>query len=290
MPQSERAVQVGGAWLAVASFLMIAVLVLHGPIPPSVQERMARIAGAAAEWSTVHWIAAAALSLYAVSGLIMLTSGSRLTAGPWTLTAWAVVCVGALWTVTTAIAETTVVARAAISGSEETFLAWWAFAEAHGSGFAFFALAVAVIAGGEARHPAGATPTWAARIAMLAGIGSFTGWALGIWLGIAPGNLLWVISSIVMSLWTLWLGTALLRDPAGAVRPAGEAAGAGARPRRGTRAPRRIHRSDERGRTRSNTYQRSAPRPTVVPACPASSTPGSGRAARTAPSPISIRP
>lgn len=46
MPHAHRAVQVGGAWLAAASFLMIVVFGLHGP------------------------------SLYAVSGLILLTSQS----------------------------------------------------------------------------------------------------------------------------------------------------------------------------------------------------------------------
>jgi hypothetical protein len=211
MTHADRAVQVGGAWLAVASFLMIAALGLHGPIPPDLQGRMAKIAGAAAEWSMVHWIAAAALSLYAASGLILLTSRSRLTAGGWTLTAWAVVCVGALWTMTTAVAEATVVTEAAIAGNEETFAAWWAFAEGKGNGFAFLALAVAVIAGSEARSPAGATPAWACWIAVLAGIGSFAGWALGMWFGVGIGNLLWLVSSIAMTLWLLWFGVGLQR-------------------------------------------------------------------------------
>lgn len=117
----------------------------------------------------------------------------------------------ALWTMTTAVVETTVVTEAAVSGDEEAFAAWWALAEGKGNGFAFLALAVAVIAGREARDPAGATPAWAASIAVLAGVGSFAGWALGMWLGIGIGNLLWAGSSIVMTLWTLWFGVALLR-------------------------------------------------------------------------------
>lgn len=216
MPHSDRAVQVGGAWLAVASLLMIAVLGLHGPIPPDLHDRMAMVAGAGAHWSVVHWMAAAALSLFAVSGLILLTSRSRLTDGGWTLTAWAVVCVGGLWTMTTAVAETTVVTAAALAGNEETFAAWWAFAEGKGNGFAFLALAVAVIAGSEARSPAGATPAWAAGIAVLAGIGSFAGWVLGMWFGMAAGSVLWVVASLAMSVWTLWFGVALLRTPAAA--------------------------------------------------------------------------
>ena len=212
MSHSDRAVRVGGSWLAVASFLMIVVFAFHGPIPHDVHARMARVAGAGMEWPVVHWIAATALSLYAVCGLILLASGSRLTDSGATLTAWAVVTVGALWTVTTAVAETTVVTDAALSGSEETFAAWWAFAEAKGNGFAFISLAVAMIAGAEARSPARATPAWAGWIAVAAGIGSFAGWALGMWLGVAIGNLLWVIASMLMSLWLLWFGVALERS------------------------------------------------------------------------------
>jgi hypothetical protein len=214
MTHSDRAVHVGGAWLAIASFLMIAALGLHGPIAPDLHDQMTRIAGAAVRWSLVHWIAAAALSFYAVSGLILLTSRSALTESGWTLTAWAVICVGCLWTMTTAVAETTVVAGAALSGSDETFAAWWAFGEGKANGFAFVALAIAVIAGSEARESGGATPPWAAWTAVVAGSGSFLGWALGMWLGVALGNLLWVVSSIVMCLWTLWFGVGLLRAPA----------------------------------------------------------------------------
>lgn len=217
MPHPDRAVQAGGAWLAIASFLMVAALGFHGPIAPDLDDQMTRIADAALRWSVVHWTAAAALSLYALSGLILLTSRSRLTDSGWALTAWAAICVGSLWTLTTAVAETTVVAAAAATGSDEVFAAWWAFAEGKANGFAFFALAVAVIAGREARRPAGATPAWAAWIAVAAAIGSFAGWALGMWLGVAIGNLLWVVSSVVMSFWTLWFGVALVRTPPSAV-------------------------------------------------------------------------
>lgn len=216
MTHPARAVRVGGGWLAVASLLMLATFALHGPIAPDLRDQMAKIADAGARWSVVHWLAAAGLSLYALSGLILLTSQSRLTDGWSTLTAWAVICVGSLWTMTTAVAETTVVTQAAISGSYETFAAWWAFAEAKASGFAFVALAVAVIAGNETRAPAPATPAWSAWIGVIAGFGSFTGWALGMWLGVPMGNLLWVISSIAMSIWTLWFGVGLMRSPAAA--------------------------------------------------------------------------
>ena len=213
MTHTNRSVRVGGMWLAAASFLMIVVLGLHGPIHPDLQVQMTRIAEAAIRWSVVHWMAAAALSLYAVAGLVVLTSRSRLTDGGWTLTAWAVMTVGALWTMTTAVAETTVVTNAAVSGSRETFEAWWAFAEGKGNGFAFLALAVAGIAGHEARASAGATPAWSAWTAMVAGMTSFAGWVLGMWFGVGLGNLLWVVASLVMSLWTLWFGVVLTRIP-----------------------------------------------------------------------------
>jgi hypothetical protein len=226
MPHPEQAVRVGGAWLAVASFLMIVALGLHGPIAPALHHQMARIVSAGFQWSLAHWAAAAALSLYAVSGLIMLTSQSRLTDSGSALSAWAVVCVGCLWTTTTAVAEATVVADAAISGSEQTFEAWWRFAAGRANGFAFFALAVAAIAGREARRPVGARPAWAAWAGVVTGLGSFSGWALGMWLGVAAGSVIWVVSSILTCLWTLWFGTVLMRTPdavpAGAARIAGQ--------------------------------------------------------------------
>lgn len=58
MTHTNKAVQVGGTWLAIASFLMIAVLVFHGPIAHDLNDQMTRIADAALRWSVVHWIAA----------------------------------------------------------------------------------------------------------------------------------------------------------------------------------------------------------------------------------------
>ncbi len=212
MPHTNTAVRVGGAWFAAASFLIIATLGLHGPIAPDLADQMTRIAERPMHWVLSHWIAAASLSLYTVAGLIVLTAGSRLTDGPWTLTSWAVVPVGALWTLVTAVAEATAVTDAAIAGSTAMFEAWWSFAEGRAHGFAFLALAVAVIAGHDARSPEAATPAWSAWIGATAGVASFAGWAAGMWLGIRPGSLLWVAASILMSLWTLWFGLALTRQ------------------------------------------------------------------------------
>jgi hypothetical protein len=217
MQRTNSKVRVGGTWLAVASALMIAVFALHGPISPDLNEQMTRIATDPTRWLVAHWIAAAGLSLHVVVGLLILTSESRLTGGWWAATAWAVLPVGALWTMTTAVAEATVVTNAAVSGNSEVFDAWWAFAEGKATGFAFLALAVAVIAGNEAQSGERVTPAWSARTAMVAGIASFTGWALGMWFGIGLGSHLWVASSILMSAWTVWFGVALTRSPVNAI-------------------------------------------------------------------------
>jgi hypothetical protein len=172
--------------------------------------QMKVIAEGPTRWVVVHWVAAAALSLFTVAGLVVLAAGSRLTQGWWTTTVWAVLLLGALWTLTTAVAEATAVSGAAVSGNKAMFEAWWAFAEGKATGFIFLALAVAVIAGNEARSSR-VTPVWASWIAVVAGVASFAGWVLGRWLEIAPGNLVWVISSLVMCLWTLWLGVAIAR-------------------------------------------------------------------------------
>lgn len=221
MTRNETATRTAGAWLAIASVLLAAVLIGHGPIPHETSQQMTLVAGGPNRWITVHWMAAAALSMFAVTGLIVLTAGSRLTETWWTLSAWAVVTVGALWTMTTAVAEATAVTAAAVEADDAMFAAWWAFAEGKSTGFMFLALAVAVIAGTDARSEPPATPAWAAWIAVAAGIGAFLGWPLGMWFGIAGGSVLWVASSLVMSLWTLWFGVTLARTDLGQQAHAG---------------------------------------------------------------------
>jgi hypothetical protein len=212
MPHTNTAVRVAGTWLALASSLLIVALVGHGPLAPDLSDQMRRIAHGAMAWSVIHWVSAASLSLYAVTGLIVLTSGSRLAGGWWTMTAWAVLTVSALWIMTTAVAEATAVTNAAVAGAKEMFEAWWAFAEGKASAIAFFALAVAVISGNEAHSSERAVPAWSAWIAMVSGVASSAGWALGRWFGIDFGNFLWVAFSVLMSVWTLWFGFALMRS------------------------------------------------------------------------------
>ncbi len=211
MTDAHTGVRVAGAWLAIASALLAGVLALHGPLAPDLDQQMHMVAAHAMRWAVIHWMAAAALSLFAVASLLVLAARSHLTSGAWTMSAWALLPVGALWTMTTAVAEVSVITDAAIAGDTAMFRAWWAFAEAKAAGFTVLALAVAVVAASDARAARKTTPVWASSIATVAGVGSFMGWALGIWIGIRPGNLLWVVSSFVMCLWLFWFGLALTR-------------------------------------------------------------------------------
>jgi hypothetical protein len=93
-----------GYWLALAAFLLAAALAFHGPLAPDFGTQMQHIADGSLRWSIVHWAAAAALSFFAIAGLVALAAGSRLTEDWWTLSAWAALPIGALWTASTAIA------------------------------------------------------------------------------------------------------------------------------------------------------------------------------------------
>lgn len=200
-----------GVWLAVAAIILAIVFVFHGPISPDLGVQMEKIADGSMRWAVLHWAAAAALSFFAVASLIALTAGSRLTQEWWTLSAWAVLPVGALWTVSTAVAEATVIIDAAVAGNRAVFESWWMFAAGIGNGFAFMALAFTVIAVNEARIAHATVPRWASSIAAVAGAASFVGWVLGSWLGFAFGAPIWVVGSIAVCLWLAWFGLSLLR-------------------------------------------------------------------------------
>lgn len=140
MPHTNMAVRAAGAWLAIASSLLIAALVVHGPLDPDLSDQMQKVADEATAWSAIHWVSAASLSLYAV----------------------------------------------------------------------------AVIAGSEAQSAEQVVPAWSAWTAMVSGVASFAGWALGRWFGVDFGNLLWVASSVLLGAWILWFGIALMRSRASA--------------------------------------------------------------------------
>lgn len=218
MRRRKSAVPVAGGYLAAASILMIGGLALHGPIAPDLSDQMTKIAGAPLVWIVAHWLAAAALSLYVVAGLMILLSGSRLTEGGGAMATWAILSVGAFWVLGTAIAEATAVTRAAVAGDAPLFELWWSFAEGQANGVVLMALAIAVIAGREARSSAGTMPTWAARAGEGAALASAAGWAAGMWLDVPAARVLWLVATVVMSAWTFWLGIALVKTPTAAAR------------------------------------------------------------------------
>ncbi|WP_458207876.1 hypothetical protein [Haladaptatus sp. NG-SE-30] len=203
--------RLGGAWLAVGSFLLVVGIVLHPPPSPDQGEFIATIAEEPTRWMAAHWATAIGLAVFTIAGLIMLTTESRLTQNWWLLSAWAVLVVGALWVTTAAVAEATVITTAAVAGDTATFEMWEPFADAHGAAFVFLALAIAIIAGNEARSASEAMPTWASWVGAGAGIVAIAGFVLGLGLGFALAGIVWVVSTIVMGLWTLWFGVALMR-------------------------------------------------------------------------------
>lgn len=209
MSHTEAGLKAGGIWLAAGALILVLVLLFHGAPSPDIATQMQYIANEPSRWAVVHWGAALSLSLFAVAGLIVLTAGSLLTQDWRTISAWAVLVLGAIWTMGTAMTEATVVAGAAAVGNREVFEAWWAFGEGQANGFAFLALAVAVIAGEEISSGRHTTPPWAAWIGAIAGVGAFVGWVLGSWLEFGPGSLLWLVSSLVMCLWLVWYGVGL---------------------------------------------------------------------------------
>jgi hypothetical protein len=210
MSHANIGTRVAGAWLALAAIILAVALVFHGPVAPDHGVQMQHIADESLlRWAIVHWAAAAALSSFAIASLITLTAGSRLTQTWWTLSAWALLPVGALWTVTTAVAEATVIYNAAVVGDRAVYELWWMFAEGNGNGFAVMALAFSAIAVNEARMEGGVTPFWASSVASVAGLASFAGWALGMWFGLPFGSPIWVVGSIVMCLWLIWFGLSL---------------------------------------------------------------------------------
>jgi hypothetical protein len=213
MSHAETGMRAVGCWLALAAFPLAAALAFHGPPSPDLGVQMQHIADGTLRWSIVHWAAAAALLCFAIAGLVALAAGSRLTQDWWTLSAWAVLPVGALCTVNTAIAEATVIFNAATTGNRAVFEAWWMFAEGMANGFAAMALAFTVIAASEARTAA-AMPVWASWIAAVAGAAAFAGWVLGSWLDVAIGGPIWLVSSLVMCLWLIWFGLGLTRTGA----------------------------------------------------------------------------
>ena len=84
MAHTEIGTRAAGIWLAIASPLLAGALVGHGPIHPDMSQQMEVIADDPVRWAIIHWASAASLSLFALTGLIMLAARSRLTEAWWT--------------------------------------------------------------------------------------------------------------------------------------------------------------------------------------------------------------
>lgn len=211
--QAIRSIRLSGALLAVGSLLLLVGLGLHPTPAPDVTGQMALISENLTWWMAVHSVIAAGVSIFAVTGLIVLTARSRLTQAWWTETAWAVLVVAALWMMLNAVAEATALAQTAVAGNMSEFEAWEAFAIGMAMAIPVFTLAIAVIAGNEARIANGALPTWAAWIGTAIAIAASGGGFLWFTLEIGLAGFVWAIATLAISVWLLWFGVALVRSP-----------------------------------------------------------------------------
>lgn len=210
MANSENrlhALDAAGLLIAFGSALLTVTFIFHGPPKHHAIDQMAVIADEPLRWMTVHWIAAVALSMFTMSGILILVAGSRLTSGVLPTIAWSTFSIGSLWTLMTAVAEATAVTASATAGREAIFAAWWALGEGMANGFAAVAVAVVLVAADELGHRAtGVTPAWAAGAATVAGTFSFGSWAAWSWLDYGAAAPVWVVSSIAMCAWLFWFG------------------------------------------------------------------------------------
>lgn len=210
--KTDTNIRVGGAWLAIGAIALVVSLLLHAQPSPDPNEFMANIAATPTQWVIAHWLAAISSSLFVIAGLIILTTNSRLTHEWWTLTAWAVVIVGSLWIMSTALIEATVVTAAAVDGDTATFVEWQLFGQALASAFVGVAAALALIAYNEAQNGPETTPVWASWIGAAVGIVAAVAFALIIGFGVSMAGIVWIPTTILMSVWVLWFGVSLARS------------------------------------------------------------------------------
>lgn len=215
--------RLGGVWLAIASlfFVIGSVLLFVGGVLQVFRAgrrgdsmAMAAMASDPTLMTAIHGINVIALAGFAIGGLVVLTAGSRLTRSWWTTSAWAVLVVSTLLGTTGSVSIATVLTGAAVAGDAATFETWLRFVSAYHLAVAVFGLAITVIAGHEARRADGVTPTWAAWLGAVAGVGVFAGIILAFGFGIRPSG--WLIAAFVMGVWTLWFGVNLARTGDGA--------------------------------------------------------------------------
>lgn len=213
MTDLDPRIATAGWWLAGASAVFVVSLALHPPPSPDLAEFMTTIANSPTRWVVVHWLAALALTGFAITGLLVLTARSPITRHRVGASGWALLIVGAIWVSTTAVAEATVITAVAVAGDSAMFEVWHLFAEGKAFGFGMLAGAFALIGGTEAMSDRSITPTWATWIGTAAAVAAFIGFiGLALLLGIAIGSVIWLFSTIVMSLWAIWFGIGLARS------------------------------------------------------------------------------
>lgn len=208
--------RVAGAWLAIGAVLFVPALVLHPPLTPDWAAFMAAIAAEPTRWAVIHWVAAGAFAAFVIAGLLILTSHSPFVQTWWTLSAWAVVVVGAFWFTLTAIAEATVVTAAAVAGDVTTFEAWLRFSFGSAVGVRILIPAIGVIAADEALSDRSVTASWAAWLGSLSAVVAIVGFIILFdTLGLVIGALIGLPALILTFLWMLWFGIGLARTAEG---------------------------------------------------------------------------
>jgi hypothetical protein len=210
---SDKAPSIGptpGLWLGAGASILIAALVFHGPPDADPLAQMQNIAEGHLRWALVHWAAAAALFLISGAGFLNLVDQGAGGSPAIVRSAWLVVALGALMTVSTAVSEASVVAVAAHAGDEAAFVSWWAFSGGMANGFFALALASAFIASVEGRSDASIMPRWSSVAGTIFGLFSAAGWSLGEQLGFEIGGPIWLISTMLMCIWLAWFGFAAM--------------------------------------------------------------------------------
>jgi hypothetical protein len=204
-----------GLWLGGGASLLIIALIFHGPLDPDLSVQMQHVAEGHTRWALVHWTAAVALFLISGSGFLNLIDQDAGGSSTGLRSAWLVLALGALLTVSTAVAEASVVSVAAHAGDKAAFASWWAFSGGMANGFFALALATALIALAEARSDAGRMPVWSSAAGTIFGVLSAVGWSLGEQLGFWIGGPIWLVSTLLMCLWLAWFGFSSLRPARG---------------------------------------------------------------------------
>jgi hypothetical protein len=199
-----------GLWLGAGASVLVAALVFHGPPDADPAVQMQHIAGAHLRWALVHWGAAAALFLISGAGFLNLIDHSAGRSSATLRSAWLVLALGALMTVSTAVSEASVVSAAAHAGDTAAFVSWWAFSGGMANGFFALAIASAVIASAEAQSDVSIMPRWSSVGGAIFGLLSAVGWSLGEQFGFEIGGPIWLISTVLMCIWLAWFGFAAL--------------------------------------------------------------------------------